>query len=124
MTAESYVPTTDEVRAVWREWNGYGGLISRTGPEPTTRAGMVAEFDSWLDQVRAVARREGQAEALRAAARSMRSHKDPGHWNLRDEIDPVNAGQSPDAWLERRADRIENGDLVVPPTPNPYEEDR
>ena len=58
-----YTPTTDEVRAVWREWNGYGGLIDRTCPEPTTRAGMVAEFDAWLDRERAVARREGQAEA-------------------------------------------------------------
>lgn len=58
-----YTPTTDEVRAIWREWNGYGGLIDRTVPEPTTRAGMVAEFDRWLDQERAAARREGQTEA-------------------------------------------------------------
>lgn len=57
-----YTPTTDEVRAVWREWSGYGGLIDRTCPEPTTRAGMVAEFDRWLDRERADARREGQAE--------------------------------------------------------------
>ena len=53
MTKESYTPTTDEVRAVWREWNGYGGLINRVGPEPTTRAGMVAEFDRWLAKVKA-----------------------------------------------------------------------
>ena len=52
--------------------------------------------------------REVKAEALREAAVAMRAHKDPGHWNLRDERDPANASQSPDAWLEVRADRIES----------------
>lgn len=60
--SEPYTPTTDEIRAVWREWNGYGGLTYRTTPEPSRRE-MQQEFDTWLDQVKAVARREGQAEA-------------------------------------------------------------
>ena len=62
-----YTPTTDEVRAVWREWNGYGGLIDRTGPEPTTRAGMVAEFDRWLAGVKADAWDEGEQAGMRRA---------------------------------------------------------
>ena len=42
-----YTPTTDEVRAVWSEWNGYGGLTYRTTPEPSRRE-MRQEFDAWL----------------------------------------------------------------------------
>lgn len=90
------IPTTEEVKLTYTYEPRLAGGISHI---------LEARFDRWLvETIRAA-----KAEALREAARSMRSHKDPGHWNLRDEIDPVNAGQSPDAWLERRADRIENG---------------
>lgn len=60
-------------------------------------------FDRWLaEHDRAVA-----AKVLRDAAQSMQTHKQPGHWNLADELDPANASQSPDLWLELRAQRIE-----------------
>ena len=73
---------------------------------PPTEAQMkdgIERAESWL----AAHDREVKAEALREAAVAMRAHKDPGHWNLRDERDPANASQSPDAWLEVRAGRIE-----------------
>ena len=61
---------------------------------------MVAEFDSWLDQVKAEARSEGQAEA----------------WNV---------GRTKGIWdTAHRGKWNDDGDLVVPRTPNPYEEDR
>lgn len=47
----TYTPTVEEARLVWQEWNGYGGLINRTGPEPTTRADMRAEFDRMIASV-------------------------------------------------------------------------
>lgn len=47
----TYTPTVEEARLVWQEWNGYGGLINRTGPEPTTRADMRAEFDRMIADV-------------------------------------------------------------------------
>lgn len=53
--------------------------------------------------------RRVKAEALREAAGEMRACKDVGHWNLRDPHIPETA-YSPDVWLERRADRIEEGD--------------
>lgn len=111
-------PTTDEVRAVWREWNGYGGLIDRTGPEPTTRAGMVAEFDRWLDQVRAVARREGQTEGMRSTANWLDGGT-PRAYGFQHPCDPPHMRTQPterelrlmyavDA-IREAADRIENG---------------
>ena len=53
-----YTPTTDEVRAVWSEWNGYGGLTYRTTPEPSRRE-MRQEFDAWLAGIKADAWDEG-----------------------------------------------------------------
>lgn len=63
MSEQPYTPTTDEVRAVWREWNGYGGLTYRTTPEPSRRE-MQQEFDRWLAGVK--------ADALERAARDLR----------------------------------------------------
>lgn len=53
------------------------------------------------------------ARALREAAESMWRHKDPGHWNLRGEVDPDLAA-SPDVWIEWRADRIERAEQTDP----------
>ena len=53
-----YTPTVEEARLVWQEWNGYGGLIDRTGPEPTTRADMRDEFDRMIAEVKAQALEE------------------------------------------------------------------
>lgn len=48
------------------------------------------------------------AKALREASEDMWDCKKPGHWNLRDPHDPETS-YSPDAWLEKRADRLEAG---------------
>lgn len=72
-----YTPTTDEVRAVWTTWNGYGGLINRTGPEPETSEATAVEFDRWLaahdEQVRAD-ERERIAQAIEKRLRERLGH--------------------------------------------------
>lgn len=92
-----FTPTTDEVRARYCA-DEFGHPAALTDP--------CLEFDRWLE----AHDREVAAKALRDAAHSMRRHKQPGHWNLTDELDPDNAAQSPDAWLERRAQRIPEGE--------------
>lgn len=52
-----------------------------------------------------------KAEALREAARLMRLHKRPHHWNLPD-LEEAEVSYSPDVWLEvlaTRADEKEAG---------------
>lgn len=58
-----YVPTTDEVRECWVMAEPSSDGYASAGLQVPDEAGMYAEFDAWLDQVRADARREGQAEA-------------------------------------------------------------
>lgn len=82
-----YTPTTDEVRAVWSEWNGYGGLTYRTTPEPSRRE-MRQEFDAWLDQELAAARREGQAEAWADAVASAYLHETEHFISIKHDPNP------------------------------------
>lgn len=58
-----YTPTTDEVRECWAtaEINP-DGYIADGLPVPN-EIEQYAEFNRWLDQVKAAARREGRAEA-------------------------------------------------------------
>lgn len=59
--AVEYVPTTEQVRAVWAAWAEYGGLTDA----PSGRTDdHLAEFDRWL----AAHDRETKAEALREFA--------------------------------------------------------
>jgi len=90
---EPYTPTTDAIRFAVSigMWDHRAHII-----QPDDKGG--AAFDAWL------AARD--AQVLRDAAAAMRRHKDPGHWNLRDEEFPADMAQPPDRWLERRADRI------------------
>lgn len=74
-------------------------------PSFTDDARGMGEAREWacrvIDSVRAEARREGQAEALRAAANT----DDPDH-----EIEVALGGSDyVRDWLNARADRIENG---------------
>lgn len=54
--SEPYTPTTDDFRQVWAAFNGYGGLVAR--PHSASMDEGYAEFDRWLEQVKAEARRE------------------------------------------------------------------
>lgn len=62
-----YVPTTDEVRECWVTAEPSPDGYASAGLRVPDEAGMYAEFDAWLDDVRAAARREGQAEAWEEA---------------------------------------------------------
>ena len=46
-----YTPTEHEVRLVWTEWSGWGGLTDRPDYD-ATRTEMRAEFDRFLARVR------------------------------------------------------------------------
>ena len=59
--SEQWTPKADDFRQVWAAFNGYGGLVTR--PHSVSMDEGYAEFERWLEQERAVARREGQAEA-------------------------------------------------------------
>lgn len=85
---QQYTPSTEQVRSHY--------VFNQSDHWDPARG---EAFDRWLAKVR--------AEALRDAAAAMRRHKEPGHWNLRDEEHPSDASQSPDAWLERCAEREE-----------------
>lgn len=89
MREQPYTPTTDEVRAKFAD--GYSIYDYRD----------IAEgwFDRWLDGVRAAARREGQAEALRDAIEEV---EESG-------VDAY-ATNGVVTWLNARAARIENGE--------------
>ena len=104
-TSEDWTPDTRRVREFYKHATAWNFNHDQPLHISATREKQAAEFDRWLEDTM----RTAKAEALREAGRSMRLHKDAGHWNLRDEVDPVNAAQSPDAWLEARADRIEGG---------------
>lgn len=87
-----YTPNTETVREQYtREQPPHVGTVSS----------KCAEFDRWLDRERAAARREGQVEALRAAANT----DDPDHYI---EV-ALGGGDYVRDWLNARADRIENG---------------
>lgn len=93
MTKESYTPTTARVLDAYI-WCDMGSTSDEWD------AARTAEFDRWLDQVKAEARREGQAEAWNAGwTKGIGDTAHRGKWN-------------------------DDGDLVVPRTPNPYEEYR
>ena len=94
-----YTPTETYVRAcliAQLDWEREHDGQPRT---PERGREVVSEADRLIARIK--------AEALREAAISMRAHKNPGHWNLRDESEPRDRSASPDAWLEIRADRIE-----------------
>lgn len=102
-----YVPTTEEVRAGWMT----------SGP-PSSTVVRALDFERWLDQVRAAARREGQAEALREAVDEFENHVGVGEFvaqTTRDGRYWSHAAESWEhqgpfmSWLINRADRIENG---------------
>lgn len=59
--SEQWTPKADDFRQVWAAFNGYGGLVDR--PSSVSMDEGYAEFDRWLEQERAAARREGQADA-------------------------------------------------------------
>ncbi|MFC8732162.1 hypothetical protein ACFT5B_06870 [Luteimicrobium sp. NPDC057192] len=105
--AEPYTPTEDEVRATY--------AYDESAPY-FLNAALAAEFDRFLAQVRAEARREGAVEALREAAdETLRidPHWDSALWLAdkvwTDGVGDLRTGQYvpvPD-WLRDRADRIE-----------------
>lgn len=97
---ENYTPTTEQVFEV--ALLGAMDAAKYNGVELDSE-GFKAQLYRWLARHDA----EVAAKTLRDAATSMRANKDPGHWNLRDEEFPADRSQSPDVWLERRADRIE-----------------
>lgn len=69
--------------------------------------------DEELDGVRADARREGQAEALRQAAYEFAEGAWQDQWSA-DEVEcDVTAVQSTYRWFAAKADQIENGDSHV-----------
>lgn len=78
----------------------------RQSPDP----GRVKAFNAWLDQQRAEARREGQAEALRQAAYEFAEGAWRDQWSA-DEVEcDVTAVQSTYRWFAAKADQIENGE--------------
>ena len=60
--SEQWEPKADDFRQVWAAFNGYGGLVDR--PRSVSMNEGYAEFDRWLEQVRAAARREDLAATL------------------------------------------------------------
>ena len=71
-----YVPTTEEVRDGWMT----------SGP-PSSTVVRALEFERWLEQVRAAARREGQAEAFDEGWKA-RAERDPLVMNVRGHSAP------------------------------------
>lgn len=59
-----YTPTANDIREVWGGFSEYGGLVIRPSGTATFLDDRYAEFDRWLETVRA----EAKAEALRDAA--------------------------------------------------------
>lgn len=50
-----YTPTTREVRETWGAFSGYGGVALRPSGSGKFWPNRLAEFDRWLQQIRAEA---------------------------------------------------------------------
>ena len=81
-----YTPKADDFRQVWAAFNGYGGLVAR--PHSVSMDEGYAEFDRWLDGVRAEARREGQSEAWDEAVASAYLHEDKYRISIEHDPNP------------------------------------
>lgn len=64
-----YTPTANDIREVWGGFSEYGGLVIRPSGTATFLDDRYAEFDRWLETVRA----EAKAEALNEAAHALDS---------------------------------------------------
>ena len=57
-----YTPTTNDIREVWGGFSEYGGLVIRPSGTATFLDDRYAEFDRWLETVRAEAKAEAWHE--------------------------------------------------------------
>lgn len=79
MSEQPYTPDTEAVREQYtREQPPHVGTVSSKS----------AEFDRWLDRVRAAARREGQAEAWEDAVASAHLHETEHFTSIKHDPNP------------------------------------
>jgi len=71
-----YTPTTEQVREVWGGFSECGGLVIRPSGTSTFLDDRYAEFDRWLDRVRA----EAKAEAWDAGYIAGRGDEQNANW--------------------------------------------
>lgn len=89
-----YTPKANDIREVWGGFSEYGGLVIRPSGTPNFLDDRYAEFDRWLETVRAEAKRE----ALEEAAKDVRASE---FW-----ITPMhNAAKEIRFWLRTRANQ-------------------
>lgn len=75
--SEQFEPTTDDFRQVWAAFNGYGGLVAR--PHSVSMDEGYAEFDRWLERVRAEAWTKGWAECWEWTQMAPKNQPEPSN---------------------------------------------
>ncbi len=93
MGAKQFTPTTEDVRALY---------VLATPAHRTTIAGGKAEFDRWLDQVKAEAKAEALEEAAHYAVEWVGVVGDGRMVDLQTETEYDDTA----AWLRTRAEQI------------------